>query len=85
MSEGTPKVGYMPPTCGPFRCDNCKHYQVKPDGSGCDDKEVIADLGKGKNGLAPADPGGCCNEFETKPAPKFDFGAFGLARKSRRK
>lgn len=63
---GTPKVGYMGPDQGPFSCSNCKHYQDKKDGSGCNQSEVIAELGKGENGLAPVSPQGCCNEFEKR-------------------
>ena len=66
-NHGTPKVGYMPPVPGGFRCANCKHFQVKKDGTGCDQKEVIAELGAGKNGLAPVDDDGCCDEFEPRP------------------
>ena len=69
---GTPKVGYMGPVPGGFRCGNCQHYQRKKDGSGCDDKDVRAELGEGKNGLAAVDESGCCNEF--KPAGKGNFG-----------
>lgn len=72
---GTPKVGYMPPENGPFACRNCKHYQDTAKGSGCDDKEVAEDLGKGKNGLAPVAPDGCCNEFEPRSKEKRGFGA----------
>ena len=72
---GTPKVGYMGPESGPFCCSRCKHYKVRNDGSGCDQKEVVAELGKGKNGLAPVDPQGCCNEFEPRP---YTSGGLGL-------
>lgn len=61
---GTPKVGYMPPVPGGFRCENCIHFKVTKQGSGCNQKEVIAELGAGKEGLAAIDPNGCCNEFE---------------------
>jgi hypothetical protein len=68
--HGTPQTGYMPPSCGPFRCDHCEHYQVKADGSGCDQEDVVKELGAGKNGLAPVDDGGCCNMYEpAKPEP----------------
>jgi hypothetical protein len=72
---GTPKVGYMPPVDGGFRCRNCKHYKTKDNGTGCDQKEVIAELGAGKAGLAPVDENGCCNEFEPKDRPKDDPGS----------
>jgi hypothetical protein len=64
--RGTPKVGYMPPEAGPFRCCNCRHYVDRRDGSGCDDREVAEDLGRAKNGLAPVSPDGCCNEFKPR-------------------
>lgn len=62
----TNQVGYMGPDSAPFACRYCKHYQDRESGSGCDDKEVIHDLGKGKNGLAPVSPDGCCNEFKPR-------------------
>lgn len=55
-------VGYLPPSQGPFRCANCAHFSAK----GCDQKEVIADLGANKDGLATVESDGCCNEFEKK-------------------
>ena len=67
-------VGYMPPENGPFKCANCRHYQDTAKGSGCNDKEVIADLGAGKNGLAAVAPEGCCNEFQPKQK-RSGFGA----------
>jgi hypothetical protein len=60
----------MPPENGPFRCGCCVHYQDKKDGSGCNQKEVVAELGKGKNGLAPVARDGCCNEFLPDKKPK---------------
>lgn len=63
---GTPKVGYMQPVPGGFRCGNCVHFKTTDKGSGCDDKEVRAELGEGKNGLAAVDDSGCCNEFRPK-------------------
>lgn len=68
---GTPKVGYMKPVPGGFRCGNCKHFKETPKGTGCDDKEVIAELGAGKAGLAAVDESGCCNEFDPKPQDSF--------------
>ena len=65
---GANNIGYMGPESGPFACRHCTHYQDKDNGSGCDDKEVIAELGRGRNGLAPVSPDGCCNEF--KPQEK---------------
>ncbi len=61
---GTPRAGYLPPKDGPFKCSNCRHFQ--PSVSGCDDKEVIADLGRGKSGYADVEAEGCCNEFKSK-------------------
>lgn len=72
---GTPKVGYMPPVMGGFRCGNCVHYDKTKTGSGCNDKEVIAELGAGKNGLAAVDEGGCCNEFKPQPEAKDMMGS----------
>jgi hypothetical protein len=69
---GTPKVGYMGPDAGPFRCGSCNHYKETDKGSGCNQKEVIAELGAGKTGLAAIDQDGCCNEFEPKERPKDD-------------
>jgi hypothetical protein len=60
--EGTPIVGYMPPENGPFKCENCEHFTPK---KGCDDASVKKDLGS-KNGFAPVEPEGCCNEFDPK-------------------
>lgn len=70
---GTPEAGYMPPENGPFKCANCKHFH--PSVSGCDDDEVIEDLGKNKQGFAPVKAEGCCNEFEPKAKEK--RGGFG--------
>lgn len=75
MSIGTPKVGYAGPDHGPFRCGHCKHYEQTDKGSGCNDKEVIAELGKGKSGLAAVDPNGCCNEFDDGDHKKKSLGA----------
>lgn len=76
---GTPKVGYMGPDNGPFRCGSCVHYKTTDKGSGCDDKEVRAELGEGKSGLAPVDENGCCNEFKPEDKPKGDPGSRMLA------
>lgn len=78
---GTPKVGYMPPVSGGFRCENCKHYKEQGKGSGCNQKEVIAELGAGKAGLAAVDPNGCCNEFDPKTAGTLGGKFVELARK----
>lgn len=72
---GTPKTGYMLAKFGPFMCRCCKHYVTKPNGSGCDGSEVIAELGKGKSGLAPVAPDDCCNEFSPRDKPKPGIGA----------
>lgn len=71
---GTPKVGYMPPVYGGFRCGNCDHYKEKDNGSGCNQKEVIAELGAGRAGLAAVDESGCCNEFDPKKTTANDPG-----------
>jgi hypothetical protein len=63
---GTPKVGYMPPVSGGFACRNCKHFKETKNGTGCDQKEVRAELGESKAGLAAVDENGCCNEFDPK-------------------
>ena len=62
--KATANAGYMPPEAGPFACRHCTHYKNTPTGSGCDDREVVRDLGQGKSGLAPVSPDGCCNEFK---------------------
>lgn len=72
---GTPKVGYMQPVPGGFRCGNCVHYDQTKTGSGCNDKEVIAELGAGKNGLAAVDENGCCNEFNPQKQTKDGMGS----------
>lgn len=60
--KGTPEVGYMPPSQGPFSCDGCKYF--KPDNL-CGNEEVAKDPDMGHTPLGTkVDPGGCCNEYE---------------------
>jgi hypothetical protein len=57
--DGTEASGYVQASLGPFRCDNCMHFQ---DPNGCDHPAVTSDPEvKGK-----VEPGGCCNYFKSK-------------------
>lgn len=54
-------AAYMPPSEGPFECDNCQFYS---DPNGCTKPEVIQELGPNAKGLADVEPDGCCNFFK---------------------
>lgn len=66
---GTYASGYAPPSDGPFRCSNCRHFtpvnagDVGANSSGnCDEDEVVNDPQvKGK-----VQAGACCSFFRTK-------------------
>lgn len=45
-----PKVAYMPPSKGPFSCDNCKFF--------------VADKAPCKKVSTPVEADGCCNLFK---------------------
>jgi hypothetical protein len=59
---GTKEAGYMPPVAGGFKCENCIHLTPQ----GCNEDEVIEDLGANKDGKADVNPQGCCNFFNPK-------------------
>lgn len=64
---GTKVAGYAEPKYGPFRCDNCAHYDK--DKSGCDNTYVLKDSELKDVGCMKAvEPMGCCTYFRNKDA-----------------
>lgn len=55
-------AGYLPPSEGPFSCDNCEYY-VNP--NNCSRPEVLKELGDPDgDGYADVEPKGCCNFYQ---------------------
>lgn len=62
--KGEPGTGYESGKKGPFRCDNCNHFNK----GYCNQKIMtkISKLPKNKDGNVKVDPAGCCEYVERK-------------------
>lgn len=57
-------AAYLPPSEGPFRCDNCEYY---PSEGRCRKPEIIKELGAiPGTKLARVEAAGCCNFYDKK-------------------
>ena len=71
-----PRTGYVSEIFGPCACRNCKHYVQTAKGIGCNQHDIIEQLGKSTSGLAPVEQGGWCwKYFDPKDKPKPGIGA----------